>query len=237
MKILACDDDTLFLDMISEYCQRFQKESSIPIALVSYSHGCDVLAYYKNHKDIDLFILDIKMSEIDGMQIAKEIRRTDLHTRIVFLTSAPEYAPQGYVFGISRYWIKPLSYDIFAKDVKALYKEIVKENTAYIFETIGTAAMKVYLDEILYIETLNRKTCVHKADSSYLSTTKLSAYEKKLDHRFFRCHASYIVNMDYIVKIQGPEITLGNGEIIYISKGRKKGFFAELTTYFGRGIF
>ena len=237
MKILACDDDTLFLDMISEYCQRFQKESSIPVALISYSRGCDVLAYYKKHKDIDLFILDIKMSEINGIQIAEEIRKTDLHTRIVFLTSAPEYAPRGYLFGVSRYWIKPLCYDIFAKDVLALYREMEKENTAYIFETIGTATTKVYLDEILYIETFNRKTCIHKTDSAYLSTTKLSAYEKKLDHRFFRCHASYIVNMDYIAKIQGPQITLGNGDIIYISKGRKRAFFAELTAYFGGRMF
>lgn len=232
MKIAVCDDEDYFLNMISDYCKAACRENGIPISLISFTCGQDVLSYYQQNKDVDLFILDIKMPDITGMQIAEEIRKTDIHTKIIFLTSAPEFAPQGYVFGVNRYWIKPLTYTTFITDIQTLYKEMKKANASYLVETIGTSTEKVYFDEILYIETHERKSCIHREDSHYLSTTKLNAYEKKLDQRFFRCHASYIVNMNYVAKIKGYEVILGNGDTIYMSKGRKKDFLTALSSYF-----
>lgn len=56
-------------------------------------------------------------------------------------------------------------------------------------------------------------------------------YEQRLDGRFYRCHASYIVNMDYIKQVKGTELKLTNGEVIYISKGKKSAFSRELSDY------
>lgn len=232
MKILACDDESFFLELISEYCERFVKEEKIHITLLKFSRGIDVLSYYQKNKDIDLFILDIKMKEPDGLQIAKEIRKEGMNTKLVFLTSAIEYAPEGYIFGASRYWLKPLSYLKFSSEMKELYSAILKESKSYIVENVGTKIEKVYYDEILYIETQGRKACVHKWKTSYVSGTKLIAYEQKVDGRFFRCHAAYIVNMSYISKIDGLEILLSNGESIYMSKGKRKSFLKALSEYF-----
>lgn len=232
MKIAVCDDDLLFLDILSEFCEKFERNNKIPITLIRFADGESVLEYYKYNKDIDLFVLDIKMKGLDGLQVAERIRSAEAGTKIVFLTSAIEYGPQGYEIGISRYWLKPLQYNKFETELLVLYEQIKKESMLYFIENAGSSIEKVYYDEILYIETKGRKTCVHKTKSSYISVTTMRDYEKKLDNRFFRCHAAYIVNMNYVKKIEGLEVFLYNGESVYISKGKKKAFILAIDNYF-----
>lgn len=232
MKIILCDDDTFFLDLLSEFCEKFERKNKIPITLILFRDGKSVLEYYKDNKNIDLFILDIKMKGMDGLQVAKQIRRVETGTKIVLLTSAIEYGPQGYEVGVSRYWLKPLQYEKFETELLILYEQIKKDSLSYFIEDTGSSVEKVFYDEIIYIETKGRKTCVHKTKSNYISTTTMRDYEKKLDNRFFRCHAAYIVNMSYVKKIKGLELYLSNEESIYISKGKKKKFMLALDEYF-----
>nr|WP_302141211.1 LytTR family DNA-binding domain-containing protein [uncultured Schaedlerella sp.] len=231
MKIVICDDEPYFLEMVSEYCDKFKREYIIPISLIKFTKGEDVLIYYQQDKNVDLFILDIMMEEINGLQLAEEIRKIGIHTQIVFLTAALKYATEGYIYRAARYWLKPLTYEKFSAEMQELYAQIRKECNAYLIENTGIAIEKVYYDEILYIETFNRKTCVHRINSNFISKTNLKEFEKKLDKRFFRCHTAYIVNMDYIYKIKKLEIILSNEKSIYMSKGKKKNFLSALGLY------
>lgn len=231
MRILVCDDETDFLKIISNYCERLSKEENIPITLIQFKDSKEVLSYYKSNIYIDVCILDIKMPELNGIDLAKRLRALGMRAKIVFLTAVLEFAPQGYEVGASRYWMKPLTYEKFRVEVQALNKEIDNESQKAIMEHIGRGIEKVFFDEIVYIETKERKTCVHKKENGYISTRKMRDYENKLDKRFFRCHAAYIVNMDYIGKVNGGELTLTTGDVIYISKGRKKRFMEEVQRY------
>ena len=127
MKIALCDDEQYFREVISDYCKEFERKTGIKIALHIFSEGKEVLAYVEKNKDIDLFILDIKMEHVNGLQVAETIRKLEIRSKIVFLTSVLEYAPEGYRFKASLYWMKPLSYERFYKDLTELYEEIKKE--------------------------------------------------------------------------------------------------------------
>lgn len=232
MKVIVCDDELYFVKVVSDYCQKFEEETGIPITLLKFEQGREVLAYCKENRDVDLFILDIKMEHVDGLEVAKAIRKSGSNAKIVFLTSAIEFAPRGYTLGVSRYWLKPLLYKNFCLEMKELYQDIQKESKAYLLESIGTITEKIYFDEILYIETYGRKVRIQRTNSSYMSGCKLNVYEERLDTRFFRCHAAYIVNMNHITKIAGLEIILNNGKSIYMSKGKRKNFLAAFNGYY-----
>lgn len=231
MKVLVCDDEAAFLEIISEYCIRFRDEYKIPFGFIRFSKGKDVVKYCRTNKDVDLFILDIKMKEMDGIRLTEELKKMGIHSKIVFLTSVLDFAPRGYELGVSRYWMKPLTYSKFCSEMKTLFEDIEKESKAYFIEHIGDVTERIYFNNILFIATEGRKTRVHLREFTYLSSTKMKEYEQKLDGRFFRCHAAYIVNMDCIRKIKGTEILLDNGEIVYISKGRKCAFSNAFTKY------
>lgn len=231
MKVLVCDDELTFLERISSYCKRFREECKIPVGIIGFSAGKDVIRYCSLHQDIDLFILDSKLKDMDGIRLTEELRKMGIHSKIVFLTSILSFAPKGYELGVSRYWMKPLEYSKFCSEMKMLYEDVKKESQAYFIERVGDTTEKMYFDDILYIATEGRKTSVHLRDSSYLSTTKMKEYLQKLDRRFFRCHAAYIVNMDRIKRIKGAVVHLDNGEMIYISKGRKSAFMDAFSEY------
>ena len=232
MKIIICDDERNFVEQISEYCVKFQEDEGIPLGIIPFYSGKEVLEYCGTDRNIDLFILDIKMDDLDGMRLAKKLRDMGIRSKIVFLTSVVSFAIRGYELGVSRYWVKPMEYSRFCSEMKALCKDIEKESSAYFLENIEGGLEKVYFDEVIYIETEGRKTRVHKTGSSYLSNRKMREYEEILDSRFYRCHAAYIVNMDYIKKVKGLQVFMENGEEeVYISKGKKNMFSEKLSHY------
>lgn len=224
MRIAACDDEEFFLNQLEIYCHNYQSETGIPVEYHKFNNGEETLEYFQKYPETDMFILDIKMPGINGAEVAELIRSRNSQTFIVFLTGIMDYILKGYEIGINRYWIKPLSYKKFQKEMNLLFQKKKETNQKYLIERIGGTTERISFENIIYIETIGRKTLVHKKDGSYESTTTMADYIKKLDERFYRCHAAYIVNMLCIIKIDGMEILLDNGDTIYTSKGKRRAF-------------
>ena len=226
MRVVACDNEDFFVDQLEQYCDKYQSETEIPIDYHKFNNGKDMLTYFDEHGDIDIFILDIKMPGINGAEIAETVRSRNSHCVIIFLTGIFDYALRGYEIGIDRYWMKPLSYKKFRDEMNVFYRKISGTRERYLIEHIGRVTEKMPFENILYIETKGRKTLVHNKSGDYESTTTMTEYEKKLDDSFYRCHAAYLVNLFSIIKINGMKIMLENGDIIYTSKKKRKGFLA-----------
>lgn len=224
MRIVACDDEVFFVNQLETYCYQYQSETGIPVDYHKFDNGKDMLNYFDEHGEIDVFILDIKMPGLNGAKIAEIVRSKSSRCTIIFLTSIIDYVLRGYEIGINRYWMKPLSYKKFKDEMRTICEKIAEGKKRYLIEYIGGITEKISFDNILYIETKGRKTMVHKKDGEYESTTTMAEYERKLDESFYRCHAAYIVNLSSIIKINGMEILLENGDTIYTSKGKRKDF-------------
>ena len=231
MRIVACDDEEFFINQLETYSRKYQDETGNIIDYCKFKNGKDLLDDLERHPETDLFILDIKMPENGGVKIAQEVRKRNKRARIIFLTSIADYVLEGYEIGIIRYWIKPLEYEKFQRIVEDIVNEIRETRQKYIVEHIGGTIEKVPFDNIVYIETRGRKTMVHKKNGEYESTKTMTAYQEKLDENFFRCHAAYIVNLSCIIKIDGVEILLENGDTIYASKGKRKTFVEAFYEY------
>lgn len=234
MRVAICDDQQKFQSQIVEYFRRYESKYKVDMSILTFQNGVELLAYYETHQNLDLIILDIMMDGLNGIEVAKEIREYGIHTKIVFLSSSEQYAIQGYVVNASRYWLKPIEFKFFCEELNILVKDIDLEEELYLIEKTGITTRKIYFDEIVYIETYKRKIRIRTINYSILTTKKMKEYEERLRNSFFvRCHAAYIVNMNYIKKINGLEITLKNDEQIFISKNRKSEFskrFIEFTS-------
>lgn len=231
MRVVICDDEPYFISMIKEYYTIFSKKYNTPCTVIAFTNGNALLKYLKENVSTDIFILDIIMNKPNGIELAEEIRKHDKKVKIIFLTSALDFAPKGYEFNASRYWLKPLPYEKFESAMLILQNQLERETKAYILEDISTYTEKVYFDDIVYIETRSRKVCIHTNAGLYYSTKKMIDYEKALDNRFYRCHSAYIVNMSYIKKIDNFTIYLETGDSVYVSKGRKKDFLNAFNFY------
>ena len=235
MRIAICDDQREFLVKLKRYIKRYEEEHEIGISVAAFCNGKDLLSFYRENQNIDLIILDILMEGMDGMEVARELRKFGTHTKIAFMTSTDQYAIQGYLVNACRYWTKPITYSQFSREMDWICKQIEEEENLYFCEKNGVVTKKIYFSDIVYIETFKRKTMIHTVNDQIVTTKNMKAYESILDNgEFYRCHAAYIVNMNYIRQINGLEIILKNQMSIYISKNKKKDFTKAFTRFVGR---
>jgi len=125
-KILIADDEAKMLVLIRDFLVRENFE------VVTASNGQIAYNMYLEDPNIDLFILDIMMPVMDGLEACQKIRETSSKPIIILTAKTREIDELfGFRRGADEYIKKPFSPTILVARVKALLKRTVKENTIY----------------------------------------------------------------------------------------------------------
>jgi DNA-binding LytR/AlgR family response regulator len=172
---------------------------------------------------IDLIFLDIHLPKLKGLEFLESLKNPPA----VIITSAyNEYALQGFDLNVVDYLLKPIRFNRFLKAVNKLKQQQdgtlpsstpVPGDRLYIFFNVGKKRVKIYLDEILFIESLREYVRITTGDKSILTKFQLSEIEGLLaKNNFLRIHRSFIVAKDKIeaftatdVEIAGKQIPIG----------------------------
>ena len=233
MKIAICDDEKPFLDKLYQILQEIRMELNIPISIIKFIDGKELLNYFEVHKDIDVFILDILMNPINGYDVARKFRKMDNKVKLVFLTSIKNYAIAGYNIRLEKYILKPVSKKVMSKVILEIYNQLYRNGKFLIVKNVE-GLFKLYFEDIYFIETEDKHVLIHTKDSSVKCYHCLKLLEDKLDTNFYRCHASFIVNLLHIDTYERLEIKLENNFHIPVSKHRKSGFTEKLLDFYAR---
>lgn len=219
MKILLCDDDSVFLEKIERKVTEFGKKNNVKMQItlagtVQELNKLDCSKY-------DVAFLDIDMGKITGLDIARRIREYRKDTIIVFITNYLEYAPEGYEVQAFRYLLK-LSLD---EKIENTLQEIItcynEQHREVTFEINGES-IDVPLKQIAYIEASHRIMMMHLIGAekkTYQFYATMEALEKELSPvGFLRIQKSYLVNMDCIQRLQCDHTELKDGTTLRVSK-------------------
>lgn len=222
-EIIICDDDDTCLRETNELVNIWSNEISAPVSIKAMSN-VDKLIEYCGKNSPDVILLDIMMPFINGMDAAKEIRGKNTTSKIIFLTSSPEFAIESYDVEAAGYLLKPVNE---ARLFALLNKCLNEANRPMDSITLHTISgyQNVYLHNIEYLEAQNKKVIIALNDRSRLETAStLSFYEKQLtiDKGFFKCHRSYIVYMPAIDHFNNNEIITKTGVKLSIARGLGK---------------
>ena len=112
MKIALCDDDERELTNIRSLLDSYQKTRNISLTYKEY-HSSFELALQASKERFDLYLLDILMPHMTGMQLAREIRTFDHAADIIFLTTSSDFAVESYTVKATNYLMKPVSSNAF----------------------------------------------------------------------------------------------------------------------------
>lgn len=232
MRISICDDEKTFLDMICLEIRKILTELNINFSIKMYQTGRELLEAYARDPEVDIIVMDILLNGENGYQVASEIREINQRVKIIFLTSVTKYALRGYEIGASRYLLKPISIPKLKEVLLKTIDEITKDNNEYIIEKNDSGIFKIYMKDIVYIETSGRNTIIHMKDKEIISYQTMKNHLARLNKMFVRCHAGIIVNLDYVVEMRKDSIKMRYGEIVPLSKNRKHEVKEALTSYF-----
>jgi DNA-binding LytR/AlgR family response regulator len=223
MKIAICDDDKRELLQIRKFVDEFliYDFAEVKIEINSFESSIELIKQIESDKCFDIYLLDIIMPGISGMELAADIRRKDQVAKIIFLTSSPEFALESYSVGAFNYLLKPIQKDKFfsvlGKAINAIYSGMKK----YIIVKTQIGMFKIFMHEIIYVEVIGRTTFFHQTNGVVIEgISRISQVETLLliEKRFIKPHRSYIVNLDYIKNLSQDDFTTTSNHLIPISR-------------------
>ncbi|CEO21851.1 LytR/AlgR family response regulator transcription factor [Paraclostridium sordellii] len=230
-RIVICEDDNLQRNEINSFISEIFSEISNNIKIFEFSSAEEVIE--SKLEGIDIYFLDIQMDNLNGMDLAKEIRKQNDTSKIIFITSLLEHVQDGYVVKAYRYLIKPIKYEDLKEHILSCISDIIKERENFIIIKENGITYKVNTKEITYIEIIKKDITIHTIYRKYNIKNRIKNLEKELNmHNFFRCHKSYLINMEYIDFI-GKDNLMIKGAEIPVSKYRMSGLKTKLTNLLG----
>ena len=126
----------------------------------------------KNIDDVDIFLLDIKMKKMSGMEAAQNIRSRGINSEIIFLTGLIEYAKDGYKVRAYRYILKPIKFDELQESILNCIEEINKNKRKYFLIDQNGKIEKIKIDLIKYIEINRKELIIHLVDKNIIYSWK-----------------------------------------------------------------
>ena len=172
---------------------------------------------FYNQGKYDVVFMDIEMGEMDGFETVKRYKQNNSDALIVFLTTHVELSRRGYMVNAFRYIDKKFIVDELEEALSAI-DELPKKDHVVVFHVVNMAEMHIRAKDILFIETDKRNIIVHTMERDYISNRSLEEVEEELkDCGFFRCHKSYLVNLERVRKIDRLYAYFANGTKAMIS--------------------
>ncbi|GAA0865710.1 LytTR family DNA-binding domain-containing protein [Paraclostridium tenue] len=233
LKIAICEDEVKQQEILEQYIDKILTEITKDYEILTFISGEELLENYP--ENVDIFLLDIKMDKLNGMEIAKKIREIDKkEVEIIFTTSLVKYIQDGYEVRAYRYLLKPIKFDDLKKHLTSCIKEINEKKENYIVVNGKNDVYKINISHITYIEIQNKDMTIHTIDKDYNIKMSIDKIEKELSiYNFFRCHKSFLVNISYIENIKQYIAILENKDEVPISRHRFKETKVRFLSYIG----
>ena len=221
IKFAICDDEPAMARELAGYLARYLEEHEVTAYSVSsFSSGRALL---EAADGFDVIFLDIQMEEPDGMETARLLRGQGDHSLLIFVTVLRELVFDAFQVEAYDYLTKPLDTARFSRTMDRALRTLEQRTTASIVIQQGSGCQVVPLSDVVYCEVLGRKVYLHKKDGTVTGYyDRLEQLERRVDRRFFRCHRSYLVNLDYVRGCQTGQVLLSQGERIPVSRLRER---------------
>lgn len=212
LKVLICDDEPgmrMILRMLVERAGGFE-------VVGEAQNGEQCVAYFEQTRP-DVVFLDVDMPVMNGVEAAQRIQDLDPHAALIFATAHEGYREEAFAVYAFDYLVKPFKNERVTETLKRIREmkmpaaqssvrsmplPVRKKRPERLMLRSRDGVVFVDTQDILLVQRENRQTMIYTADGAYPTGDSLSDLEEKLDpEEFFRCHKSYIINLDAVESI------------------------------------
>ncbi len=229
ISVAICDDEKYMSDQIEKSVSDFFYGKNMEVVVSQFPCGEELLRY---DKPIDLLFLDIQMKETDGMTVARKLRKRGFRGYLIFVTVLKEMVFQSFEVQAFDYLVKPIEQRQFDKTMERLLESMQNAGEANLLVRRGYESHIIALDDIVYCEIIDRKVYLHLISSKIIDYyERIENLESRLDDRFFRCHRSFLINLQYLKSYQDQTAYMEDGTRIPVSRLRSKEFSGVILRY------
>lgn len=238
MNIAYCEDEKIQLEYMEQLIQKWADEGNDTVTYFGYGSAKELLFEHPDSFPFDLLLLDIDMDGMDGMALAKEIRKKDQKLPIVFLTNRSEYVFEGYEVGALRYLLKPVEETKLFSLLDEISYALGKERR-YLIENVGGETVKIPVDTIYSVEAKGHYIRLHTSVGDYEYKKNLSEIAGELmenqpeqAEKFVSTHRSFIVSLAAVERVQRTECILCDGSSVPVSRNAYKSVNEAFIRYY-----
>ena len=227
--IAVCDDNPTDSAYVRSLLDFWAKERKISIQAETFPSSEAFLFRYAEDKTFDFLLLDIEMGSMDGVTLAKRVRREDQALQIIFITGYSDYLADGYDVSALHYLLKPVNQEKLSSVLdKGIEK--LRQRGRFLNLELSGELVRIPLCEIRYLEVRQNYVTVH-GKKDYTMKRPLRDFEKELDTSFHRVGRSIIVNLSFIRRVTKTEIHLLEGTVLSLPKGAYGPLNRAIITY------
>lgn len=214
--------DLMILESLLEKYNELNPNADFQIE--KFSNSSELYEKIKNKELSDIYILDILMSRTSGIDLGNEIHRVSNDNAIIYITSSDDFAMDAFHIHAVRYLLKPVQEGQFfeALDFAFSFAELNK-GPMYPIKT-KNGLQSVSCSKIEYVENTSRMLSVHLTDGGMITSIFIrKSFEDELGELllnkcFLQVHKSFLINLNYVKKLDGSSIIMNSGANIPVSK-------------------
>ena len=220
-KIAICDDSDADRQYVLNMVNAWAAQTSHVVHTDTFSSAENFLFHYSEENDYDILLLDIEMEAMDGVTMAKQLRKSNDTVQIVFITGYSDYISEGYEVAALHYLMKPVKEEKLCSVLDRAAEKLARNEKVLNLES-GGGMVRVPVYQIRYADVFGNYVTIHASSDVTVKMT-LGELEKQLDERFYRAGRSCVVNLTQISRVTRTEIKLSDGTAIPLPRGAYDG--------------
>ena len=229
-RIAVCEDESAILTANARLAEDALRELGIEGTVSAYSGGEALLAEFeRDSRAFDLLLLDILMDGMNGMELAKTLRRRGMNAAIAFVTSSAEFLREGYQVQPVNYLFKPVRYGDVTEVIRTARRNGAAQTAVF---RSGQTSVVLELSQLMWIEVYGHELHVHLTDGERVVSGSLASAMQVLPAGLFaRCHNSYLVNLSYVAELSRTGVLLRGGVRLPVSRSYYEKIQTALINY------
>lgn len=224
VRIALCDDNELQRELLQDTLRDYASQATVRLELTAFSDGSELLAHVRENGPFDLYILDLIMPGVNGMEVASTLRMMQDEGLIIFLTSTVDYALASYDVNAFHYLMKPLDRGrLFSVLDRAMARFRSAEESSLLVRT-KDGESRIFLKDLQYADLKNRALQYHLQNGTVIDGLVIRVPFREAvapilrDSRFVLCGITMVVNLTCIDQMDCESVLLQDGTLLYPSK-------------------
>jgi DNA-binding LytR/AlgR family response regulator len=228
IKCILTDDEPIAREGLRSYIEKLNF-----LTIIGECENAIELNNLLKTEQPDLLFIDIEMPHISGLELLSSLRTPP---KVIVVSAYEQYAIKGYELDVVDYLLKPVTFDRFVKAVNKVHDVLMQEtknqSDEFIFVKSDKLYKKIFLKNILFIESMENYIIIYTGESKEIVYTTLKQILQSLpDKTFLQVHRSYIVNTHQIKAIEGNQLVIGKHKIPIARNSREEIFNTILNSH------
>lgn len=236
LNIAIVDDENDAIQTLETCITRYCEKRGLMFSVDRFESSVKFTALFKPVYDI--IFLDIEMPEMNGMDVARSVRRADTDAALIFVTNMAQYAIRGYEVDADDFVVKPVKYGSLEIKLDRIIRKHGQKEKPHVTVYDDGVLRYAPVSEVRYVEVVRHSIIYHTTKGDYEKRGSLKNEAQLFEENgFTQCNKSCLVNLRYVLGISGYDLhiakTKGSSEydVIVISHPRKKDFIHILNKY------